>query len=1191
MIEFFALFCVGAGDTIIGINACKCPFWIFLYKFCVMLNLCMYVVGRTVDVDLYFNLERKWDSEKAITTRVPDEEGWYWFDMSVNAQQVKVKTKDLALANAIDERSARVLGLELKGDEILAVYKPASVKDSGTTVFDYAVVTQVTKDGVITATRNDKTFTGTLSENAKVFHVSATAATVGEFTNVEVGDTIYGLGTDSKHVNYVYVTKRPYKSQTKTALCSVCNKEVQWKSWDGNSTLKEGHWYLNQNMTAGATVNVIGDHPICLDLCGMELSGKETVERIFNIYGTLNLMDSVGTGKVIANYSNENGRTGSVFYVQDSKDNGYGVLNLYGGTLTATGNTKKGGIGGIANVFNMYGGTITGGKAVQGGNLFLENSATAKIMLMGGSITGGSADQGADIYCRKGLTVGGAVKIGDLFLESGVTVCVDGLIEGASVGVTLEDTYGLFATGAVEADADRFKVAQSLTVEFADGNLLIPDLTPPELPENHENHCICGGLGAVGDHCCEEAPLWEIWDGSWDSGKYYCLTEDFQLQSTILIEEGKTLNLCLNGYDIIGAANVTRIFNVYGVLNLCDHADETGNYAGDVISNYDVTGGNTQTGRVFYVQNKENAAFNMFGGNLKSNSKTNKGGVGGTSKVFNMYAGTITGGEVLVSGGSLQIDGGTTTIYQGIISGGKAVDGDNIYAGGGSLRVLGGSITGGKDVYLSAKAAMTVGGDAKIGNVYLTADKKLSVEGLTGEASIGVTLESTYGTFATGAVEADIERFKVTEDHTVEYSGGNLFIPDPNAPEVPADHENHCICGGLGAVGDHSCEEAVWEAWTGTWESGKYYYLTDQYTVCETILIEDGQTLNLCLNGFGFEGAADVNRIFNVFGKLNICDHKDEQGDYHGKVVGNYDPAGGNLKTGSVFYVQNRTNAAVHLYGGTLTCTTTMTNGAVGGVSGAFRMYDGTITGGKVTGKGGNLMLESDNAKVVVYGGTITAGVATDGGNVYIKGSAMLTVDGGTICGGLGSGVKNANNGGNVYVEKGTLNLVSGTISGGYTSNAGGSIRVQGDGVLNISGGTLTGGYAKGNGGNVYSIGTIQITGGTVSDGAVASGKIGGNIYTSGGSLCISDDPALEGKPAITGGTATTGGNLAIKVNASVADCTITGGTATTGANVYFEKADGVLTLSGIMETTVYVKSGSLDQTGLDPESDVKEDT
>lgn len=746
----------------------------------------VFVVGRSIDLELYYNMDRQWNSETAATDRVPDEEGWYWFDMSANGQHLKLKTKSQIVANTIDERAARVLGLELKDDEIVAAYKPASIKSANTTVFDYAVVTAVSEDGTILATRKGETYTGILSKTAKVYNVSGSAALVGEFSSVEVGDTIYGLGTGSKNVNYVYITKRAPKFETKTALCSVCNQEVEWKTWDGNGGLDAGHWYLAQNVTVSSTATVAGDTTVCLDLCGFEASGKDTLDRIFNLYGTLNLMDSGGTGKVITNYSNEAGRTGSVFYTQNSKTSGYGVLNMYGGTLTSNGNTKQGGIGGVASQFNMYGGTITGGTAIKGGNLYIENTTTAKVTISGGTITGGTADLGADIYARQPVTVSGAAQIGEIYLESGMTVTVDGLTDGASIGVTLADTYGVFATGAVEADQTRFTVAEGLSIAFANGELSIPTPEVPDVPTEHAAHCICGGLGAVGNHtCASTAPAWEPWTGTWESGKYYYLTADYDLTATIKLEEGQTLNLCLNGHDIIGGSGVTRIFNIFGVLNLCDHADEEGNYAGDVISNYDTAGGNTQTGRVFYVQNKTSAALNMYGGNLKSNSSTKNGGIGGVCAVYNLYAGTVSGGTATENGGNLMLEAPNAhvTLYGGTISGGNAKNGGNIHIENGTLTLNGGAISGGNasnaggSIRVNAKGTLNIvsgqltGGNAKGngGNVY----SQGAIVMTGGRVCGGTTASNKTG----GNLYASSGSLSITDDPEIEgkpeISGGS----------------------------------------------------------------------------------------------------------------------------------------------------------------------------------------------------------------------------------------------------------------------------------------------------------------------------------------------------------------------------------------------------------------------------------
>lgn len=52
------------------------------------------------------------------------------------------------------------------------------------------------------------------------------------------------------------------------------------------------------------------------------------------------------------------------------------------------------------------------------------------------------------------------------------------------------------------------------------------------------------------------------------------------------------------------------------------------------------------------------------------------------------------------------------------------------------------------------------------------------------------------------------------------------------AADDTQNHENHCVCGGLGNVGDHVCDETnpTWQPWTGT-ETNGYYYLESDMTL------------------------------------------------------------------------------------------------------------------------------------------------------------------------------------------------------------------------------------------------------------------------------------------------------------------------------------------------------------------------
>jgi len=60
----------------------------------------IYVVGgRLAESPMYWNIDRKWDSEKGESIREPDEEGWYTLLLAVEGKQVTVRTRDKTLLN------------------------------------------------------------------------------------------------------------------------------------------------------------------------------------------------------------------------------------------------------------------------------------------------------------------------------------------------------------------------------------------------------------------------------------------------------------------------------------------------------------------------------------------------------------------------------------------------------------------------------------------------------------------------------------------------------------------------------------------------------------------------------------------------------------------------------------------------------------------------------------------------------------------------------------------------------------------------------------------------------------------------------------------------------------------------------------------------------------------------------------
>jgi len=189
-------------------------------------------------------------------------------------------------------------------------------------------------------------------------------------------------------------------------------------------------------------------------------------------------------------------------------------------------------------------------------------------------------------------------------------------------------------------------------------------------------HCFCGGSVNAGDHtshqdvtytaCTRANSLRQIFNIEKVNVAYAYLENDITLDDDLRIlgdsdQRGKTLYLCLNGHTL----NLGQYFIWVGYMDctlyLCDcSAQKTGT----------VSGGSKGCVSVDDAGNY-NATFNMYSGTLRGGNRTGCGGgveiVNGT---MNMYGGTITentatsdgGGIYVGTKGALNLYGGTITM-------------------------------------------------------------------------------------------------------------------------------------------------------------------------------------------------------------------------------------------------------------------------------------------------------------------------------------------------------------------------------------------------------------------------------------------------------------------------------------------------------------------------------------------------
>ncbi len=234
--------------------------------------------------------------------------------------------------------------------------------------------------------------------------------------------------------------------------------------------------------------------------------------------------------------------------------------------------------------------------------------------------------------------------------------------------------------------------------------------------------------------------------------------------------------------------------------------------------------------------------------------------------------------------------------------------------------------------------------------------------------------------------------------------------------------------------------------------------------------------------------------------------------------------------------------------GGTIGSNVNSTQG--GGVynTGSVTMSGGTISNNTVTAHGGGVRID-DGASFVMTGGTISgnkAGTGGYGGAIHSGTGAVFSMSDGTISGNqanVGAGIATGGstitlsggtvtgntatlNGGGVYLNTNSHVTLSGATVSSNTANSttegGGGFWVHG-GTLTVSSGTVTGntGFM---GGGIYAVennavrGTLEITGGTISNNNATCGGDGGGggIYARQSDVTIGAKGSTVG-PAITG--------------------------------------------------------------------------
>lgn len=1065
----------------------------------------LFVVERPVDVPIYWNLTRGYNSTTKETTKTPDADGFYWFTFAVNGEQQTLKTRSKEIANKIDSNAARCWGLRVWNGEITEVISVSSVKgySGGTKSISWVDVVRINGQNVLCQknqaghAQDGNTFNTYIGNACEIYDVSnGYTEYAGEPTTLREGDQIHALHNGEGIAMIIWVVGgRSKPLDTKPNDCP-CAESVTWEPWDGTTELESGkYYYLTNDVTAPTEGFYIENKTVYLRLDG------HTIESDGRVFWTgsgakLNICDHDTRGKLVGTgIANESGGvirmyTASgdaeinlwnidVVVKSDSspaKEGGaiscagpmtlhnvnvidgvasakggnvtvskYGTFRMFGGSLE-DGNAK-GGAGGNLNVEGVVyleDITVTNGKASGAGdNIYVTNAGYEKRI-------NGLTSTGGDVALTAGsVAVLGTIKA-DLTMSAGTTLENMGVDDSSKITLT-KDSEGTIMTGA-DTDMTGLFTNTDTTGDFvitynASAKEVYMDCTI--VPVDHEaDHCVCLGndLG-LADHTCKTLTGWtEITDDVFETA----IGTNNSAQGVKFIEDGNYY-LSVN-YTLPDDLCIMPDQNITICLNGCQlrSPGRAGMIAGNLTitdcvgSGQVYTTGNNANGNTFKVL--AGGQLDVYGGTLTAKTSCTDGGV---------VAVTQDKGSLAPSAST---EPGVFNLYGGTVTGGSATNGGNIIIWHTSVfNMYGGTVSSGTS---------NSGANLKVSNGNATANL------------LGGTIEDGDVLIYAGTVN-------VGGSVKIEELNGNGKTVTVSDKGLNSDASITMVAGVAGTLVSNVSDSAYGcFSFTDIGEN-----LTVEYDAAQDIIVaEFSYTHYHCVCG----GVKPAGHTCSTEGWMPL----------NAETVGNY------FSVSSSRYVANsdelylyltedldlsysinlNAGQTIHLCLNGFDLTHTKTSNPVMRVWGDLDVTDcssgrsGSIIGHR-TGESPCLYVQNwvggttwCSPTVNMFAGTLTA----DDGNTSAKAGVMQI------------GNKNSPDRDQIAV----FNMYGGKICGGDANNGGNVLIGCGDAIFNMYGGTVTDGNATGNGGGIYASyegSQVNLLGGTVTGNAA---KLGDDLYT-----------------------------------------------------------------------------------------------
>ncbi len=1017
----------------------------------------IFVVNRYTGFPIYYNYSRSYNSATAETSRTPDADGYYVYEMASRGKTVTVKTKDKSIASVIDKQNAPIVALDVRDGIVRGAYPAVSSLECGYKTANYHLFESMTEDGTMTATisgRENEHFTFKVAKDVKIYNCSEVYNNNrGEqVSEIQYFDQIQAVATKvTGEIKEIYIMKRQAESKFYYNIANKYNSKTKETTREPN---EDGYYVLDlvadgvlkQFRTKDKALASMADYYATKPF-GMRVSG-DIIKSVFSAT--------------------------SIKGVKAEIANNYDVMGVSNGKLSLT---------------NYWPGSSNMGKSTEQtlASNYKAYDVSPYADPMGGKVKLAKGDHRIICYTNKAGEVEWVfIRYRNTHQKGYISYC-----EHCNKNVYwlpyTGDTYSTYGT-----DAHLYLASDCSYKQKTHGKL--------DMPESERTDAVLDLNG----HTLQST-----------NGRCFLVYGDLTILDTVgggKILGGMKDNEANGGAVMLGkGGNLTLLSGT-----LAENPESLTNTAGGVLyvgkgSTFTMRGGlveggtASQGGGNIYIQE---ATFNMTGGTVKGDilvmSPDAKINIGGKANITmgNEY------GLRLAQGVILPLDGITADTKVVVDAAGVFTEkSDKIesYKANFSpsttefpLTVKGGALAGGllrhcehcdKDVYFTRYVTSECRGSS---HMVMVEDKTVGEQITIGSSSrhtddvvidlnghtITVTKTGDSGQ-ATGRFALLYAKLSIMDTS----AGGKGKI----VSNYSSNRSAGLILASSGAVLNLYSGEITMADGVSVENSGGLIALSG-YKNTETTK-KDGAVMNIyggvVSNGVAKSGgniSISEGSTLNVYGgeikngKTHLAIAKPLTTDKDGKVTSySYTSGlGGNIymSKNSKLNIGNASGETAAITGGKARI-----GGNVYAPAGALVTVEktGVVSGGSTLEHRTN---ELDKAFVggniyslgtVIVKGKVSDGTAWGGGNISIGGGSKLTIDGGVVENGVATGYP----GGNIYGNNAVVELINNAlVTDGVTETLyGGNISMGSGGEVYITNSTVSNGKAQTNGGNIYHAG------------------------------------------------------------------------------------------------------------------------